>query len=128
MKNLSQLLLLVLLSFSTLANALNPSQEKDRENAQNHYTIQTAGFTSALSYDGDAFLKFSFFNLNGEPIKFQLLQNKTSLLFAKYKSISVSEGFNLAQLPAGTYTIRLVQGEQIIERTITKKSTAIIFE
>jgi len=128
MKKLSQFFCIALLTLASFANATHPNQENDRAQSQNHYTIQTPGFTSAISYDGDALLKFSYFNLSGEPIKFQLLQTGTSLLFAKYKSISVTEGFDLAQLPAGVYTIRLVQGEQIIERNITKKTQAIIFE
>lgn len=128
MKKLSQFCFIALSTFASFANTIHPNQENDRAQSKNHYTIQAHGFTSAISYDGDALLKFSYFNLSGEPIKFQLLQTGTSLISAKYRSISITEGFDLAQLPAGVYSIRLVQGEQIIERNITKKTQAIIFE
>ena len=128
MKKLSQFALLILLSITATANFTKPGQENGNAQIQNQHTIEANGFSSSLSFDGNTLLKLSLFNQNGAPIKFQLLQDGTSLMMAKYKAIAVSEGFNLGQLPAGVYTIRLVQGEQIIERNIIKKTPAIIFE
>lgn len=126
MKKLIQVSFLLCLSF--LVMATKPNQENNGTQLQNHYAIQTPGFNSSLSYDGDALLKVSCVNLNGQPIKFQLLQDGTSLILAKYKDLLVNDGFNLAQLPAGIFTLRLVQGDQCIERNIQKKTQAIIFE
>ena len=128
MKKFIQVSLLLSLAFASFAERLNSNQEKDGTQVLNHYTIQTTGFNSSISYDGNALLKLSFFNLNGTPIKFQLQQDGITLLSAKYKVISVNQGFDLSQLPAGLYTIRLVQDHQIIERAILKKTQATIFE
>lgn len=128
MKKFIQLSLLLSLAFASSAERLNSNQEKDGTQVLNHYTIQTAGFNSSISYDGNALLKLSFFNLNGTPIKFQLQQDGITLLSAKYKVLNVNQGFDLSQLPAGLYTIRLVQDQQIIERAILKKTQATIFE
>lgn len=128
MKKFIQVSLLLSLAFAGFAERLNSNQEKDGTQVLNHYTIQTTGFNSSISYDGNALLKLSFFNLNGTPIKFQLQQDGITLLSAKYKLINVNQGFDLSQLPAGLYTIRLVQDHQIIERAILKKTQATIFE
>ena len=128
MKKFIQVSCFICLALASMASHQNAHQGNDGNQVQNHYTIQTQGFNSSISYDGKALLKLSFFNLNGNTIKFQLLQDGTPLLVAKYKQMSVTEGFDLSQLPAGLYTIRLVQDHQVIERTILKQSQAIIFE
>lgn len=92
------------------------------------YHIKAQSFESTLTYDGNAYLKIGIFKYNTQLLKVQILAGNTSLMRASYAEQSISEGFNLAQLPKGNYTIKISSGDEIIERNITKNTEALIFE
>lgn len=112
-------------------NYANPKKTEKNQAAKKEaavYHIQAQSFESTLSYDGNAYLKIGIFKHNTQLIKVQILAGNTSLMRATYSEQSISDGFNLAQLPKGNYTIKISLGEEMFERNIIKNTEATIFE
>ncbi|MCF8254068.1 MAG: hypothetical protein K9I36_12085 [Bacteroidia bacterium] len=122
---------LLLIGFLTQANAAekNQSDHKGEQKKAAVYHIEQASMQSTLKYDGDAILLFGICSYNTLPVKVQLISGNTSLMTANYNTQSINDGFNLRQIPAGTYTLRITHGSEIIEKQFVKTTeSAPIFE
>jgi hypothetical protein len=122
---------LLLLGILTQANAAekNQNDHKGEQKKAAVYHVENVSMQSTLKYDGDATLLFGIFSYNTLPVKVQLISGSTSLMTANYTTQSINDGFNLRQIPAGTYTLRITHGSEIIEKQFVKTTnSAPIFE
>ncbi|OYU97272.1 MAG: hypothetical protein CFE21_02985 [Bacteroidetes bacterium B1(2017)] len=129
MKKLLTVLLLTGMLSNTWASNHNQNDKTGSQKKASCFRIEQATMQSTVVFDGDMILKFGIVSSTDTPIKVQLIWDNTSLMSANYTEQIVSDGFNLGQLPAATYKIRISHGNEVVEKEFVKTTDSkIIFE
>ncbi len=129
MKKLLTVLLLTGMLSNAWATNKNQNDKTGSQKKASYYRIEQATLQSTIVFDGDKTLTFGIVSSTATPIKVQLIWDNTSLMTANYSEQFVTDGFNLSQLPAATYKIRITYGSEVVEKEFVKTTEAtVIFE
>ncbi len=112
----------MLLSNSIFANNTDKNSSKKQSSVQR---IETSSMESTLYYDGVDKIKIGLFQEEIEKVKFQILSSDGILLFsAKYEEDAISDIFDISALPKGSFLIRIIKGNEVIEKEFFKNNPA----
>ncbi len=124
----------ILIGFWTLgalaSNSLKAESgdRKEVNASQSVQRIETESMESTVFFDGNSRLKLGLVQANKESIKVQFVSGNTCLFSANYQAQSISEVFDLSQLPEGSFKVRVIRGDEVVEKEFFKSSPACTFE
>jgi regulation of enolase protein 1 (concanavalin A-like superfamily) len=109
-------------SKNTFANNTDKTSVKNQSSVQR---FETNSMESTLYYNGYDQIKIGLFQEEVEKVKLQILSADGVVLFsAKYEEDTISDIFDISELPEGNFIIRITKGKEVIEKQFFKNKTS----